>query len=34
MQRLLESLRQIEEDGEDVQEALRRIGRQGVDRDW
>jgi hypothetical protein len=34
MQRLLEALREIEEQGEEVQEALRRIGRQNVDRDW
>ena len=34
MQRLLDALREIEEEGEDVQEALRRVGRQGVDRDW
>lgn len=34
MQRLLEALREIEEEGEAVQEALRRIGRQNVDRDW
>jgi len=34
MQRLLELLREIEEEGEEVQDALRRIGRQNVDRDW
>jgi hypothetical protein len=34
MQRLLDALREIEEKGEEVQEALRRVGRQGVDRDW
>ena len=34
MQRLLEALREIEEKGEEVREALRRIGRQNVDRDW
>ena len=34
MQRLLDALREIEEQGEEVQEALRRVGRQGVDRDW
>ena len=34
MQRLLDALRDIEEQGEEVQEALRRVGREGVDRDW
>lgn len=34
MQRLLDALREIEEEGENVQEALRRVGRQGVDKDW
>ena len=34
MQRLLEALRAIEEKGDEVREALRRIGRQNVDRDW
>ena len=34
IQRLLDALREIEEEGEEVREALRRIGRQTVDRDW
>ena len=31
---VLDALREIEEEGEEVREALRRIGRQTVDRDW